>query len=266
MAAYTVAQNDDQQWVVTVHGEQILICARKTDAMRAAKEAARLLAVRAAAPRPQGNGDVNLVNCAAISHVALVVAGARARICGTRIDFIDPSRKSKSSTEETMQNTSARMAFALGVVALLALALPGRAPAQGAAPNLSGTYRCQPEPISCQLSGSELHDRTVRHQIGHEERQRRCRPGPVVQQYHAERGRAVEHARRHPARQAHPMVERHGVEQAVGGRNRESSHRIDSASPDRGPASPGILGRTTRSKWCYIFLHHGEQTHERGSG
>jgi hypothetical protein len=44
MAAYTVAQNDDQQWVVTVHGEQILICARKTDAMRAAKEAARLLA------------------------------------------------------------------------------------------------------------------------------------------------------------------------------------------------------------------------------
>jgi hypothetical protein len=44
--AYTVAQNGDQQWVVTVHGEQIMICARKTDAMRAAKEAARLLAVQ----------------------------------------------------------------------------------------------------------------------------------------------------------------------------------------------------------------------------
>ena len=46
---YAVAQNHDQQWVVTVHGEQIMICARKTDAMRAAKEAARLL-------RP-GRGD-----------------------------------------------------------------------------------------------------------------------------------------------------------------------------------------------------------------
>jgi hypothetical protein len=43
---YAVAQNDDQQWVVTVHGEQIMICARKTDAMRAAKEAARHLAAR----------------------------------------------------------------------------------------------------------------------------------------------------------------------------------------------------------------------------
>lgn len=43
---YTVAQNGDQQWVVTVHGEQIMICSRKTDALRAAKEAARLLAVR----------------------------------------------------------------------------------------------------------------------------------------------------------------------------------------------------------------------------
>jgi hypothetical protein len=41
---YAVAQNDDQQWVVTVHGEQIMICARKTDAVRAAKEAARHLA------------------------------------------------------------------------------------------------------------------------------------------------------------------------------------------------------------------------------
>jgi hypothetical protein len=42
--AYAVAQNDDQQWVVSAYGEQIMICARKTDAMRAAKEAARLLA------------------------------------------------------------------------------------------------------------------------------------------------------------------------------------------------------------------------------
>src|ERR1700731_3210854 len=34
--------------------------------------------------------------------------------------------------------------------ALSALALPGPAHAQGSAPNLSGTYRCTPEPIQCQ--------------------------------------------------------------------------------------------------------------------
>jgi hypothetical protein len=41
----------------------------------------------------------------------------------------------------------------LAAVALLTIGLPGRAPAQGAAPNLSGTYRCEPEPDSCQWSG-----------------------------------------------------------------------------------------------------------------
>jgi len=35
--AYTVAQNSDQQWVVSVEGAEIIICAHKTDAMRAAK-------------------------------------------------------------------------------------------------------------------------------------------------------------------------------------------------------------------------------------
>jgi hypothetical protein len=53
-----------------------------------------------------------------------------------------------------MQNAYARMALSmLGAVVLLGLGLPSRAPAQGAAPNLSGTYRCQPEPSSCQWSG-----------------------------------------------------------------------------------------------------------------
>jgi hypothetical protein len=44
----------------------------------------------------------------------------------------------------------------LTAVTLLSVALPGRAPAQGAAPNLSGTYRCQPEPSSCQWSGQSF--------------------------------------------------------------------------------------------------------------
>lgn len=32
-------------------------------------------------------------------------------------------------------------------------AFAGAVVAQGAAPNLSGTYRCEPEPVSCQWSG-----------------------------------------------------------------------------------------------------------------
>ena len=35
----------------------------------------------------------------------------------------------------------------------LGAACAGTAAAQGAAPNLSGTYRCEPEPVSCQWSG-----------------------------------------------------------------------------------------------------------------
>jgi hypothetical protein len=35
----------------------------------------------------------------------------------------------------------------------LSAALAGPAAAQGVAPNLSGTYRCEPEPVSCQWSG-----------------------------------------------------------------------------------------------------------------
>ena len=48
---------------------------------------------------------------------------------------------------------SALVAFALSHSQL---ASPGRASAQGAAPSLSGTYRCQPEPISCQWSGQSF--------------------------------------------------------------------------------------------------------------
>jgi hypothetical protein len=53
-----------------------------------------------------------------------------------------------------MYKMSAPMALAaLAAVAFQALALPSQASAQPAAPNLSGTYRCQPEPTSCQWSG-----------------------------------------------------------------------------------------------------------------
>jgi len=42
--------------------------------------------------------------------------------------------------------------LAASVIFLLALH-PGHLLAQGASPNLSGTYRCVPEPSSCQSSG-----------------------------------------------------------------------------------------------------------------
>jgi hypothetical protein len=42
---------------------------------------------------------------------------------------------------------------AIAVVALLAPASSGRAAAQPAAVNLSGSYRCEPEPSSCQWTG-----------------------------------------------------------------------------------------------------------------
>lgn len=41
----------------------------------------------------------------------------------------------------------------LAAVAFLTIGLSGQASAQGAAPNLAGTYRCEPEPSSCQWSG-----------------------------------------------------------------------------------------------------------------
>jgi hypothetical protein len=37
----------------------------------------------------------------------------------------------------------------LMIVLLATLALPGQAQAQSGAPNLSGTYRCQPQPAPC---------------------------------------------------------------------------------------------------------------------
>jgi hypothetical protein len=56
--------------------------------------------------------------------------------------------------EETMQKVFLLAAIsALAAIAALTVALPGRAPAQPAAPNLSGNYRCVPEPSSCQWSG-----------------------------------------------------------------------------------------------------------------
>jgi hypothetical protein len=42
---------------------------------------------------------------------------------------------------------------AAGIIALGALALVGPAQAQGAAPDLSGTYKCQPSPSPCLWSG-----------------------------------------------------------------------------------------------------------------
>jgi hypothetical protein len=63
----------------------------------------------------------------------------------------------KYPKEEIMQKISAPAArLTLAAVAFLALAPPDRAPAQPAAPNLSGTYRCQPEPSSCQWSGQSF--------------------------------------------------------------------------------------------------------------
>jgi hypothetical protein len=53
-----------------------------------------------------------------------------------------------------MQKMSAQSAFAgLAAIAVVTIGSSGLALAQGAAPNLSGTYRCAPEPSSCQWSG-----------------------------------------------------------------------------------------------------------------
>jgi len=38
----------------------------------------------------------------------------------------------------------------ISIAALFTLALPGLAQAQSSSPNLAGTYRCVPEPSSCQ--------------------------------------------------------------------------------------------------------------------
>jgi hypothetical protein len=52
-----------------------------------------------------------------------------------------------------MQKLSPSILAKLAAVALWTIGLSGLALAQGAAPNLNGTYRCQPEPSSCQWSG-----------------------------------------------------------------------------------------------------------------
>jgi hypothetical protein len=48
---------------------------------------------------------------------------------------------------------AAAILLSTSILALVALVAQDRAQAQGAAPNLSGTYRCVPEPSSCQWSG-----------------------------------------------------------------------------------------------------------------
>jgi hypothetical protein len=52
-----------------------------------------------------------------------------------------------------MQRKLLMTAAAALLVAAGATMSTGGALAQGAAPNLSGTYKCQPEPVSCQASG-----------------------------------------------------------------------------------------------------------------
>jgi len=42
------------------------------------------------------------------------------------------------------------------IATLSTLALPGLAQAQSTVPNLSGTYRCQPQPASCKWQGPML--------------------------------------------------------------------------------------------------------------
>jgi hypothetical protein len=40
---YSVTQNDDGLWVVSTDGQELLVCARKSDAEKAAEDAAALL-------------------------------------------------------------------------------------------------------------------------------------------------------------------------------------------------------------------------------
>ncbi len=46
-----------------------------------------------------------------------------------------------------------RLTMAFVALAGLSIGFTAPAAAQGAAPNLSGTYRCEPQPVSCQWSG-----------------------------------------------------------------------------------------------------------------
>jgi hypothetical protein len=48
---------------------------------------------------------------------------------------------------------SGRLLFVLSLAALAAGAISGTANAQGAAPNFAGTWRCAPQPASCQNGG-----------------------------------------------------------------------------------------------------------------
>jgi hypothetical protein len=40
---YVVKQTGDHKWVVSAHGEEIMVCKRKSDAVKAAKDATELI-------------------------------------------------------------------------------------------------------------------------------------------------------------------------------------------------------------------------------
>jgi hypothetical protein len=43
MEQYSIAKNREHKWVVTVEGEDVMICDRKSDAIKATKDATELL-------------------------------------------------------------------------------------------------------------------------------------------------------------------------------------------------------------------------------
>jgi hypothetical protein len=61
------------------------------------------------------------------------------------------SQGEKQMPTKTMQTTMHALCAAAVALSAVALATPARS--QAAAPNLSGTYRCEPEPVSCQARG-----------------------------------------------------------------------------------------------------------------
>lgn len=59
----------------------------------------------------------------------------------------------RSSNSKARGSSVLRCAGLLSLVLVSLATVSPRAQAQGAAPNLNGTYRCAPEPSSCQWSG-----------------------------------------------------------------------------------------------------------------
>jgi hypothetical protein len=98
----------------------------------------------------------------------------------------------------------------LAAVAFLTIGLSGQASAQGAAPNLTGAYRCEPEPSSCQWSGQTGTRLDMKSDKGD------VAQGLLSSNATLSVG-ALEHARRHSPGPPHPMVERHDLAQAIAG-------------------------------------------------